>query len=179
MTQRLKNSRLQMFIAVTTYILLHLLIQHFTSGVPSHYLLQDSSMPLISNWWGALILPVLTWSMCTLLNRKHGSVYPRHVWIKMASAGIYALAMSALFYAGYAELLSIIVLPSILVLALFFPIYGPAYVLGYVLVSSVGFGAVIPLMASLIFAVIGFIVYRGVRPALLYVLVSVKALTKP
>ena len=51
---------------ITLSILLLLTWQHFHGGVPSHHILQQKDLPEISNWWGALFLPIISW----LLIRK-------------------------------------------------------------------------------------------------------------
>lgn len=88
----------------------------------------------------------------------------------MAGVSVYASLTSILFYSGYVELLSLIALPTILIAAFFMPIYQAPFLLAYVLVSSIGFGAFIPLIASLIFAAIGYVVYTFIRPLPIYLL---------
>ncbi|MFZ4477382.1 MAG: hypothetical protein ACOYPR_19455, partial [Saprospiraceae bacterium] len=48
--------------AIVTIVIFGLLFwQHLHGGVPSHHILQRADLPEISNWWGGLLLPVLTW----------------------------------------------------------------------------------------------------------------------
>ena len=98
-----KDSRSLLVIMVIAYVLAYLAYQHLNSGVPSHHLLHDSSLPAISSWWGVIILPVLSWVLGTLINKQYGKLYPKHVWFQLAGAGLYALVNGALFYAGYVE----------------------------------------------------------------------------
>ena len=164
------NSRLLLTSLVVGYIFVQLIWQHLTSGVPKHYVLNDPSLPAISNWWGLIILPIFTWFLTTFLTKQYGDVYPRKVWLQLLGAGVYALVISILFYSGYVELLSMLVLPTIIMAALFLPIYQPPFLLGYVLVSSVGFGAVLPLIGGLVFAAIAYVVYNVIRPLPIYLL---------
>lgn len=159
-----KDSRSLLVIMVIAYVLAYLAYQHFNSGVPSHHLLHDSSLPAISSWWGVIILPVLSWVLGTLINKQYGKLYPKHVWFQLAGAGLYALVNGALFYAGYVEFVSMLALPSILVAAVFFRIYKPAYFLGYAVAASMGFGPIIPIIGGGVFAVIGYIVFNFIRP---------------
>jgi hypothetical protein len=34
---------------------------YYHGGIPSHHILADKTLPKISNLWGALLLPLLTW----------------------------------------------------------------------------------------------------------------------
>ena len=49
------------FVVVVTAGIWGLLIwNHFHGGVLSHHILHQEDLPTISNWWGGLILPLLT-----------------------------------------------------------------------------------------------------------------------
>lgn len=37
-----------------------LIWNHFHGGVPSHHVLADANLPLISNCWGIIVIPLLT-----------------------------------------------------------------------------------------------------------------------
>jgi len=52
--------RLRFTLTVTAVILSLLVWQHLHGGVPSHSFLARDDYPSISNWWGALLLPALT-----------------------------------------------------------------------------------------------------------------------
>lgn len=169
-----KNSRILLCLLSTIYIFVYLIFEHFTTGVQGHYPFHDDSLPFISNWWGIIVVPLVTFCLTTLLTKHYGELYPRQVWIHLAGGGLYAAINAVLFFSGNVELLSALVLPSVVILALFFPIYRPDYVLGYYIVSTVGFGSVIPLIGSVVFAVIGFIIYKFIRPAPVYLYKIIK-----
>lgn len=60
MTEKQFQSHRWVFIAISTlYIWALLAYEHLNSGVVSHHLLQREDLPAISNWWGALVLPLL------------------------------------------------------------------------------------------------------------------------
>ena len=53
--------RIGLAVLVTLAIWSVLIWQHFHDGVPAHHLLQNPDLPRMSNWFGGLLLPVLTW----------------------------------------------------------------------------------------------------------------------
>ena len=164
MTRIFTQSRLLLTALVSLYIVAFLLWQHSTTGVPAHHLLHDPELPAISNWWGLLILPLATWCLTTLINKKYGLCYPKKVWLQLGAAGLYALIMTLLFYAGYMTLVSLLAVPFILFVALFFPVYQAPFLLAYVVVSSAGFGAFIPTLGGFIFAAMAYVTYHFIRP---------------
>lgn len=159
-----KNPRVFLVSLVSLYIVISLFWQHFTTGVPAHHLLNDPELPAISNWWGLLILPVLTGFLTSLITKRHGVPYPKKVWLQILATSIYALAMTLLFYSGHITLVSQLALPLIVVSALFFPVYQAPFILAYVVVSSAGFGAFIPTLFCFIFAAIAYGVHHFIRP---------------
>ena len=56
------NSRTKIVMTsiVTVFVLGLLLLENFQGGVKSHHLLARKDMPAISNWWGLLIVPIMT-----------------------------------------------------------------------------------------------------------------------
>lgn len=149
---------------------------YFHGGVPGHHLLADKDMPRISNGWGAIVLPLLTWF---LLYRVQKRIFPpqvHHVEPNAIKSAIYAfifslayaIILSTSFLFGYPDITSYLTL-VIFVLALFFPVYRAEYLLGYVLGLSVTFGAVIPTVAGSIITLISFLLFRFIRSAALYV----------
>ncbi len=55
-----RKTGLVLVAAVSVGIWVLLVWQHFHGGVPSHSFMARKDMPSISNWWGALLLPLLT-----------------------------------------------------------------------------------------------------------------------
>ena len=76
--------------------------------------------------------------------------------------------LSLAFFGGYAGLVSMFSLPVMLLLGMLLPTYRPAYLLGYYLVSTIGFGAVIPLIGTAMLGLTGLIGFKLLRPLLLY-----------
>jgi hypothetical protein len=159
--------RLRFTITIALAIWSLLVWQYGHGGVPSHRFLARDDMPLISNWWGALTLPVLTW----FLTGRIGHRLAQHVsdraatnsaWRKIqvgyAVALVYAISLAAAFMTGHNDISSGL-FQALPVLALFVPIFRAECVLGFVLGLTYSFGGVLPVFIATILSVIGAVVY--------------------
>ncbi|AXR05292.1 hypothetical protein [Salinimonas sediminis] len=153
------------------YIILYLLYQYFTTGIEGHYLFNNKALPYFSNSWGLILIPLVTLSMTLWINQQYSpahKTYPGAVWRALVMAGTGAAIVSLAFFGGYAGLVSMFSLPVMLLLGMLLPTYRPAYLLGYYLVSTIGFGAVIPLIGTAMLGLTGLIGFKLLRPLLLY-----------
>lgn len=162
-------------VALSVWILLAW--EHFHGGVPSHHLLHDAGMPAISNWWGGLLLPAMTWF---LIGRVHARVagpgkengiaksYPVAVVAGFAGSLLFGVLLSIFFSTGHEAVPSYMV-RSLPLLALVLPIYRAQYVLGFVLGMTFTFGAVLPAGFAALVALVSSVLYRFVRPVLLHI----------
>jgi len=141
-----------------------LIWQHFHGGVPAHHLLADPEMPRVSNAWGALLLPGLSWVLLGL-SRQRLSKADRP-GIQAVVAGLvggvaFGLTLSISFTSGH-ESISGVLFYSLLPLALFLPVYRPECLLGFVLGMSTTFGAVLPTLFGSVMALATFVIHRFV-----------------
>ncbi|WP_310571592.1 hypothetical protein [Gemmatimonas sp.] len=162
-------SRLRLRFTITVAIAIGSLLvwQHSQGGVPSHSFLARNDMPLISNWWGALILPVLTWFLAGRVGQRiaqHASDRAaantewRKIQVGYAMALLYAIAVASAFMTGHKDISSGL-FQALPVLALFVPIFRAECVLGFVLGLTYSFGAVLPVFIASILNLIGAVVY--------------------
>jgi fatty-acid desaturase len=154
-----------------------LLWTHYHGGVPSHHILADKDLPEISNWWGGLLLPLLS---CFLLYRMKKRIMinkdqklqkiniPVDIIYAFLSALIYGILLSIFFTLGYPDISGYIFI-GIFVLALFFPIYRSECILGFVIGMTFTFGVVLPIVVGSMLALIGVFLYLCIRPLTLYV----------
>lgn len=145
----------------------------YHGGVPAHHILNDKNLPEISNWWGGLLLPLLTWiSFYWIKKRIHTesaeSAFPRAILYGFIGALFMGILLAAFFTFGDENFPAYILL-IILVSGLFFPIYRAEYLLGFVIGMTFTFGAVLPTGIGLILAPIGAFLYLCIRPFILYV----------
>ena len=156
-----------------------LLWQYLHAGVPSHYLLQRADLPEISNWWGGILLPFLTWlAMSRVQKRIVASPAESRlrlgklVLISFMLALCYGAMLSIAFVKGYTDI-SAVLFPAILIFALFFRVYREEFILGFILSMSITFGAVLPTIFGAVIALASAIVYFFVR----FIYSQVKTLT--
>lgn len=151
-------------LTVTVAIATLLTVQHLTGGVPSHSFLARDDMPSISNWWGLLTLPALTWlSLSNVASRlERGAITTRTAVLGGVGAGLFGLLLAVSFTLGYAEIprLQVRALPLI---ALVVPVSRAECLLGFVLAMSYTFGGVLPLVVGSVFALMGAVIYEAPR----------------
>lgn len=162
-------------IAISIWALL--IWNHYHGGVPSHHILNDKNLPEISNWWGALLLPLLSWVLFYRIkkravenidNESKGSGFQINIIYGFIGALFSGILLSVFFTLGYANFPAYVLL-LILMSGLFFPIYRAEYILGFVIGMTFTFGAVLPTVIAFILALIGAFLYLCIRPLILYV----------
>jgi hypothetical protein len=170
------KSRLYFTGIVTTAIWILLGWNHYHGGVPSHHILAKEELPEISNWWGGLLLPILSWLLSYRIQRRiirhHvGNLetlkYPIQVIYGFAGSLLFGALLSVFFTLGYSGIPGNMMLGLIL-FSLFFPIYLSECLLGFVISMTFTFGAVLPTGIGSILALVGSMLYLFVRPAILY-----------
>lgn len=176
--QKHSTGRLALTALVLLAELAHLAWQHFDGGVASHHLLQRADLPAISNWWGAVLLPALTWLLSGRIIRRIAALagragasarIPGAIQAGFVAALAFGVVLAIAFTLDYTSVSSTMFF-GVLVLAMVLPLYRAECVLGFVLGMAFTFGAVLPtLIGSLIAAIAAFFSF-GVRPVLARVL---------
>jgi hypothetical protein len=166
------NRKLLLTLIAAALALMHILWEFFTGGVVTHYPLADDSNPGLSNWWGLITIPVLTWIMLSLVERRNSKdgasnkeqpkVNPQYFLGGLA----FGLLMALLWEAGQEDILQYLILAPWL-MAFFVKTYLPETTIGFVLVMVYTFGGVLPIAFSLVIQTGGFFIYlvfnRGAR----------------
>lgn len=178
-----ENSQRQNFIKtrilitgmVTLLIIGLLLWQNFHGGVPGHHILNRGDLPKISNWWGGLLLPILTWLLLSKIENRVSKQASQTQGTKNQNIKtfglfllglIFGILLAASFTNDYKLFLDN-VLYILILLSLMVPIYYSEFILGFILGMTYTFGAVLPTLFILIIAAFGFLIYRFIRPLLL------------
>lgn len=154
------------FVGFVTLTIWSLLIwQYFNDGVPSHHLFQSPDFPAMSNWWGALLLPVLSWGLLARIKNRLVNCSPENVDLLSKQAAVsfvislvYGAILSLSFLYGYSDV-SAVLFPGILFFALFFRVYREEFILGFILSMSFVFGAVLPMIFGAVIATGSAIIY--------------------
>ncbi|MGO4905855.1 hypothetical protein [Flavobacterium sp. W20_MBD1_R3] len=150
---------------------------YYHGGVPSHHILNDKDLPEISNWWGGLLLPFLTWFLLYRIQkrivrhnngRSETSNYQKHTLYRFTGSLLFGVLLSVFFTFGYSDLSGYMIL-GLLPLALYFPIFRAECLLGFVIGMTFTFGAVLPTGIGSILTLVSAILYILVRPGILYI----------
>lgn len=168
------RNKLHITVGVAALALLHILVEYINGGVVTHYLLADSSNPGISNWWGLLTLPLLTWAVLQTIEIRNAKTSTKdgadgELGLKKAylAGGLcFGLSAALLWELGQEGILQyVILLPW--VLSPFLRIYYPETTLGLVLGMTYTFGGVLPILFAAVIQAVGFLMYwvfnRGAR----------------
>jgi len=159
--QHFARIRVAITVVTTATIWALLAWQSFHGGVPAHHIAHRAEMPAISNWWAALLIPVLTWFLLGRM-KPRAIARPKLVLIAFAAGALVGAAQAITFFTGHEAITSNIVL-ALFVVALFVPIYRAECVLGFILAMTASFGAVLPTAFAAVMSAVGVILYRGVR----------------
>lgn len=153
-------------IGITILIGSLLLWQYMHEGIPGHYILQSADAPYISNGWGIVVLPVLTWITVNAVQkravRQGGTIYSNSTKSTIGlfgAGGLTGLAIVIAFIYNYTPLLNAVPY-LLLLLGLLMPIFYAEFMLGFVLAMTYTFGAVLPTLFFLVFLVIGFLLFK-------------------
>jgi hypothetical protein len=148
--------------------------EHFHGGVVSHHILHRADLPAISNWWGVLLLPALTWFLISRVQRRLGppsvgeekaSTAKIYVAIRFFGSSLLGILL-AISFTFHLESVSSYGFYGILVLAILLPVYRAECVLGFVLSMAFTFGAVLPIAAGSVIAALSAIIHRLLLPRL-------------
>lgn len=150
---------------------------HYNGGVPIHHIAADEDLPSISNWWGALLLPLLTWFLTYRIQKRiFGSKdgYPAapkylllHVLYRFAGALLFGIILSVCFSLGYHDLTGYLIL-GLLPVAILFPIYRAECLLGFVIGMTFTFGAVLSTAFGALISLVALVLYLVIRRGIVY-----------
>jgi hypothetical protein len=172
MTHNLFKIRIYLTLLVTLFIWGLLIWDYFHGGVPSHHILAREDMPAFSNWWGGILIPVLTWFLTFRIQKRvatqHLNEIPKNVWLSFLAALLFGILLSVFFMLRISDLSGYMLL-SVFVLALFFPLYRSEYLLGFILGLVYTFGGVLPILIGSILITGAFTIYKLIRPMIMFV----------
>lgn len=170
-TQSMNRVRMMLTAFVLLAESLHLTWEYTNGGVLRHHLLNRSDLPAISNWWGALLLPLLSWFLFgPLLRRVYAPVGPDQKSGQMpiaiiggfVAALLYGLALATTFTLGYEDVTGYLFL-GLFLLAVVIPLYRPEYILGLIYGMTFTFGAILPTIINLLIAAVSATLHFLVR----------------
>lgn len=178
--QQAKRIRIYLTVAVLLAEIGHLAWEHFHGGIASHHFLNRADMPAVSNAWGLLLLPAISWFLggialrrsiataaAVTINAPGGQAeaagLARGVFVGFFAGLLFGASLAATFSLGYHDVTSILFF-GMLLLALVFRVYRAECVLGFVLGMTFTFGAILPALVASVVAVISAVAHRVLYP---------------
>ena len=163
---------------VTFFVWTLLIWDYYHGGVPKHHILANKDLPAISNWWGGLLLPLITWFLLHRIqiriirqNEKNieNSKYWNHILYRFIGSLLFGTLLSVFFTSSYSNISGYLVL-GLFPLATIIPVYRAECLLGFIIGMTFTFGTILPTGIGSIFGLVGALVYLILRPGMLYVL---------
>lgn len=118
-------------------------------GILRHHLLNDASLPAISNVWALLVMPMLGtlagWVVTQRTRRRSGALIPAMAGFLGALLGGAALSVA---FVSSGEAAATQVMMALLVAAVLFPVYRAEYLFGFVMGMTFVFGPVLPALVA-------------------------------
>jgi hypothetical protein len=159
-------------IALATLAYWGLLAYQYThGGVTGHSFLARDDMPVISNWWGGLSIPLVAYVLTGRLQRRlvafgtdsaRADAALRMAAVAFVGAALYGGAMAIGFSTGYDEVSSFL-FQALPVVGLLLPIFRAEYLLGFIVALSMCFGGVLPLIIATGVAGMSLVLHATVR----------------
>ncbi|OAQ41889.1 hypothetical protein A5893_01870 [Pedobacter psychrophilus] len=171
----LKN-RIHFTVLVILFVWLNLIWDYFHTGVPTHHILQREDLPGVSNWWGGLAVPLISWFLLIRIAKR--------VNIKMAISNIYNPSiytfLGSLFFGIILSFFFTIssnitgyMMIGLIFLSFFIQLYKAEFLLGFIIGMTYTFGGILPIAIGSLLIILFTINYKLVRYGVLYILSKV------
>jgi hypothetical protein len=157
---------------VTLLLWVNLIWDYLHKGVPSHHFLQREDLPEISNWWGGIAVPLITWFLLVRVakrattNKTSDTNTVNNALYGFLGALLFGIVFSFLFTIG-SNIPGYMMIGAFLV-SFFIPLYRAEFLLGFVIGMTYTFGGVLPLIIGTVLTTTFTIAYKFVRAGLLY-----------
>lgn len=145
--------------------------QYTHGGVTGHSFLARADMPTISNWWGALTVPLVAYVTTGRVQRRlqafgtqaaQADTALRVAAAGMVGAALYGAAMAMGFSTGHEEVSSFL-FTALPLVALLLPVFRAEYLLGFIAALSMVFGGVLPLIIASGVASLSLLLHATIR----------------
>lgn len=159
---------------ITLAILALLFWDYFHDGVPGHNLLKRKDLPKISNWWGAILLPLATYISLKRIEKRinfnanvsNQNFIKQHL-VPFLIALLYGVFIVVFSSTGNSQI-SYSMFLVLFAVALFISIYKSEYFLGFILGLSYTFGGALPVIIGVVLVTVFYILFKFIRPIFVF-----------
>lgn len=158
---------------ITILISSFLLWDYFHGGVPAHHLLANEELPKISNWWGIVSVPLISYLLLRKTRKRMRSEADqipinlvKKVCYSFLTGTLYAIMLAISFTTGNTQISGLLFL-GLPAIALFFPIFQPPYFLGFLVGMMHTFGGVLPIIIGGIMSTFCYLIFTIFHPILI------------
>jgi len=150
------DTKIGIILVSTIIVLAHILWEYYNGGVVTHHLLADENLPGISNWWGCITIPILTWIVLIFTKKRIQKEQANNAPSKKITSQIikqfllglsYGAFLSILWETGQENILQYAILVP-LALSFFIKVHFAESLLGLVIGMIYTFGGILPLIRS-------------------------------
>lgn len=163
------NKKLLIILGAFILTSIFIFLEHYNGGVITHHLLAREDLPGISNLWGLLSIPLLTWLTISLISNRRNKIIKTEV-TNLESfdnktlrgfivALLFGIIASLLWEFNFENILQYFILLPVLI-AFFKPVYLPQYLLGFVIGMLFTFGGILPIIIGIVLLVLCFLVNK-------------------
>ncbi|MDO5971277.1 hypothetical protein Q4Q35_15825 [Flavivirga aquimarina] len=166
------NKKISIILVVFILASVFILWEHFNGGVITHHLLAREDLPGISNFWGLLSIPLLTWLIMSLINKRRDKIikseptnlenYDSKILKGFLVALLFGIIASLLWEFNFSSSLQYFILAPIII-AFFKPVHLPEYLLGFVIGMLFTFGGILPIIIGIVLLVLCFLINKLTR----------------
>ncbi|WP_024768697.1 hypothetical protein [Aquimarina macrocephali] len=160
---------------ITLLVGTHLIWDYYHEGVPTHHILHREDLPGISNWWGVIVLPLLTWYLLyrihqRLVNKERLGLPQNMTRIIYRFIGALSFGILISFFFTIGSDFPGYMMIGLCLVSFFVPLYRSEHLLGFVIGMTYTFGVILPTGIGVLLTIIFIITYKIVRTGMLYLI---------
>lgn len=176
MTQKIFSKITIVFtIFITIAVLIMLIWEYYHGGVSGHHFLKSKDMPFISNWWGLILLPLVTFLSLKRIGKRinfneemNNQLFIKNHLLPFLLAVLFAILIVVFSSTGNSEI-SYFMFLALFIVALFIPIFKAEYFLGFILGLSYSFGGALPVVIAIVLATIFYLIFNYIKPIFIFI----------
>ncbi len=154
------KNKLLFVLIITILILLHVIWDYTHGGVPVHHILADENMPGVSNWWGCITIPILSWLLLSLTQKRIQKIpHQSNSIVGFVTSICLGIFISILWEIRMENLIPYVICFPV-VFSVIKRVHYPEYLLGFILGLVYTFGGILPLAIGAFLYIMSFLVWN-------------------